>query len=104
MPATLSAPDLRRQKADRMAEWLRLCDEYSKDGARPTAEQSKQTDDMYKEIENGGTFDELIKQAERYAVISAAQAKDREGNGRLTNPLPSEDPANTRKGRHAYSL
>lgn len=103
MPA-LSAPELRRKKADRVAEFKRLSEEYTKDGATPTEEQLTQLNGIFSEVENGGKFDREIRAAEMFAAAEGLEAQGRESAGRKTDPLPHEDPANTRGERHHYSL
>lgn len=101
---TMSAPELRRKKAERIEEFKRLGAEYTKDGAVPSPEQSTQLDAIFAEIEIGGAFDRQIKVAELFVSAEGIAAQDRESTGRKVNPLPHEDPANMRQGRHQYSL
>lgn len=100
----LSAPELRRKKTERVDEFKRLTEEYTKDGAAPTAEQEGQLNGIFAEIEAGGTFDRQIKAAEMFAMAEGIEAQGRESAGRVTNPLPHQDPANTRGERHHYSM
>jgi len=102
MPA-LSAPELRRKKSERTEEFKRLNAEYTKDGAAPTDEQLVQLNSIFEEIENNGTFDRQIKAAEMFAMAEGIEARGKESAGRKTDPLPPEDPANTRGERHQYS-
>jgi HK97 family phage major capsid protein len=101
---TLSAPELRRKKAERIDEFKRLNADYTKDGATPTEEQLTQLNAIFSEIEVGGSFDRQIKAAEMFAMADGIEARGRESAGRQTDPLPHEDPTNTRKGKHQYSM
>jgi HK97 family phage major capsid protein len=103
MPA-LSAPELRRKKSERVAEFKRLSEEYSKDGATPTEEQLTQLNTIFAEVEVGGSFDRQIRAAEMFAAADGIEARGRESAGRQTAPLPHEDPTNTRAEKHTYSL
>ena len=95
---------MRRKKQERVDEFKRLSAEFTKDGAVPTAEQSEKLNGIFVEIEQGGAFDRQIRLAEQFAVAEGIEAQGRESSGRSSDPLPHEDPGNTRGGKHHYSM
>lgn len=102
---TLTAPELRRKKTERVEEFKRLNGEFTKDGATPSDEQLGQLNTIFGEIEVGGTFDRQIRAAEMFSAAEGIEAKGRESAGRAGEPLtPETDPNNTGKGRHQYSM
>lgn len=100
----LSAPELRRRKAERVDEFKRLSAECARDGAAPTPEQATQLNTMFAEIEVGGSLDRQIENAEKFAAAEGIAARDRLPKGNGVAPLAHEDPANTGNGKHQYSM
>lgn len=103
MPA-LSALELRRKKSERQEEFNRIYEEGSKSESGFSPEQIQVLEAIEAECKDGGTFDNQIRVAEMFAANQTAQARGRESAGRQTDPLPHEDPTNTRKEKHQYSL
>jgi HK97 family phage major capsid protein len=104
MPTVL---ELSRQKAERVAEFNRLNIEASKEGASPNPERDARIDALWDEIKSGkegGTFDLAIEKAQRFEYAQQLEARGKESAGRKTDPLPHEDPGNTRGERHQYSF
>jgi HK97 family phage major capsid protein len=104
MPTVL---ELSRQKAERVAEFNRLNIEASREGASPNPERDARIDALWDEIKSGkegGTFDLAIEKAQRVEYAQQLEAQGRESAGRKTDPLPHEDPGNTRGERHHYSM
>jgi HK97 family phage major capsid protein len=101
---TLTAPELRRKKLDRVEEFKRLSTETTKDGAAPTPEQEQQLNAIFSEIEVGGSFDRQIKAAEQFAVAEGLAAQSREGAGRVTAPLEHDGLDESKPAKHRYSM
>ena len=105
MPAP-TPPELRQQAAAKAAEALKIFENVKTEARNPTDEEENRYTAL--ETERVGLEREAEK-AERWAVVEGRFKSGPVSNGMVTakddpNPLPHNDPKNTRNGHYNYSM
>jgi HK97 family phage major capsid protein len=94
----MTAHELRRLRAQKIAEAKTIFQTAAAASRDLSAEERPKFDGLMAEADS---LEARAKQVERFDVLEAELAGV---GGRQAPPLPHEDPANTRRGQHVYSM
>jgi HK97 family phage major capsid protein len=97
----MTPAELRKEKAAKIQQARGIYDKIKGENRDPSPEEATQVDALIAEAES---FETKAVGAEQWAMIDQRMADMGQSAGRTADPLPHEDPTNTRKGRHQYSV
>jgi HK97 family phage major capsid protein len=109
MPTAPTPVELRRQGAARFEEAKAYLESVTIDGANPSAEEAERFRSLMAESNTfAAQADEADEQAARtktmWEEVDRRKKALAASTGRQTAMMPHEDPGNTRKGTHRYSM
>ena len=97
----MTAVEFRKAKAAKVSEARAVYDRIKGEGREPTPDEATQVDGLLAEAD---AFEAKAVGAEQWSMIDARLAEMGKSAGRTADPLPHEDPLNTKNGKHQYSM
>jgi HK97 family phage major capsid protein len=97
----MTSVEYRRQRAEKISQARGIYDKIKGESRDPTAEESTQVDGLLQEADS---FEAKAVAAEQWSMIDQRMAEMGQSAGRRADPLPHEDPNNTRRGLHHFSV
>ena len=97
----MTPAEFRKQRAAKLGQARGIYDKIKSENRDPTPEETAQVNTLINEAD---AFETKAVGAEQWAMVDQRMASLNQSTGRVTDPLPHEDPLNTRNGLQKYSM